>query len=62
MARTILKLYEVTEVDRTDTKLTCHAVAKWDRGEDSPIAFYVELDVDGDAFIGYEGIEATPTP
>ena len=62
MAPRILKLYEVTEVDRTETKLTCHAVAKWNRGEDSPVAFYMELDVDGDAFIGYKGIEATPTP
>ena len=62
MARTILKLYEVTEVERTEDKLTCYAVARWNRGDDSPIEFYVEEDADGDTFIGYGTTSATPTP
>ena len=62
VAPKILKLHEITEVERTETRLTCYAVARWDTGDDSPIEFQVELDVDGDASIGYKAIEALPTP
>ena len=50
----MLKLYDIQEVNSTDYVLECKAEAKWARGEDSPIKFYVEEDDDGDRFIGYE--------
>ena len=61
----ILKLYEIAEVSRTETRLDCQATAKWSKGGDNAIRYHVEVDADGDAFIGYErgdAIEPTATP
>ena len=51
----IIKLYEIDEVrGASDRVIDCKANAKWSRGGDSGINFYMEEDSDGDRFIGYE--------
>ena len=50
----IIKLYEIEEVKGSSDKiLDCEATARWSRGDDSEIEFYMEEDSDGDRFIGY---------
>ena len=66
----ILKLYEIkgpfnaeilklAEIKKSDTRyakrvLNCIATAWTDRSDEAPISFYLEEDVDGDRFIGYQ--------
>ena len=55
-AREILKMYEVKQVKPSSREhiLECTADVKWNRGDDSPIRFYLMEDDEGDQFIGYE--------
>ena len=50
----ILKLYDIKEVPSEKYVLHCEATAKWNRGDNSSVSFYVEEDEDGDRFIGYK--------
>ena len=61
----ILKLYEGSEeLERTESVLRCKAEAKLSNQTDSYIIYYVEIDRDGDQFIGYRSGDAitSPTP
>lgn len=49
----ILKMYDVREVASTRYILECRADARWSRGGDDPVIFYLEEDDSGDRFIGY---------
>ena len=49
----ILKMYDVREVASTRYILECRADARWSRGGDDPVIFYLEEDDSGDQFIGY---------
>ena len=53
-SRAVLKLYDIEEVNPTGYVLECKANAKWNKGEEGTIKFYLEEDNDGDQFIGYE--------
>ena len=61
----ILKIYDdIQEIERTDSVLRCKAQGRLSNGGDAHIEYYLEIDRDGDQFIGYQIGEAiaTPTP
>lgn len=61
----ILKLYDdAEEVERSESVLRCRGEAKLSRGGDSYITYHIEIDRDGDLFIGYEigDLIRQPTP
>ena len=61
----ILKLYEGSEeLERTESVLRCKAEARLSNLTDSYIIYHVEIDRDGDQFIGYRIGDpiASPTP
>ena len=52
LAIRILKLYSgAKETERTERVLRCKGEARLDRGEDSYVTYYLEIDRDGDQFI-----------
>jgi len=54
----ILKLYEIEEVSKTETRLECIAVATTGgSGDRLPIEFQAYSDQDGDVFIGYNAVD-----
>jgi hypothetical protein len=54
----ILKLYEIEEVSKTETRLECTAVATTGgSGDRIPIKFEAYSDQDGDVFIGYNAVD-----
>ncbi len=53
LAPTILKIYDVEELERTSQRIDCEGDAKWSTGE-WRVAFHIEEDGDGDRFIGYQ--------
>ena len=58
----ILKLYaDAEELERTESSLRCRGTALLDRGGELYVTYRLEIDRDGDAFIGYE-IDFTSTP
>ena len=52
-APVILKISEVEEISRTDTKLDCYGAARMDNGLQIGLLFRLEEDVDGEFFITY---------
>ena len=61
----ILKLYDIAEMSRTESRLECSAVALTSRNSRQNMVFYAFIDEEGDSFIGFEGgaiIEPTPEP
>ena len=53
--RTILKLYDITTENNGEMQvLNCSAMAKFNRGDNSKISFYVQKDADGDRFYGFK--------
>ena len=65
LAPRILKLYSgAEELERTETALRCGGTANLSRGGESHITYHIEIDRDGDAFIGYKIGDpvSTPTP
>ena len=50
----ILRIYEVTEVSRTETRVECTGRAKLRNGNSLYISYYSYVDRDGDSFIGFE--------
>ena len=62
LAVRILKLYaDAEELERTESSLRCRGTALLDRGGELYVTYRLEIDRDGDAFIGYE-IDFTSTP
>ena len=51
---TILKIYERTQMDRTDTILECRGLMVWSDGDETQGRYYAEVDPDGDIFVGFE--------
>ena len=61
----ILKLYEGSEeLERTESVLRCKAEAKLSKGGDAYLIYHLEIDRDGEQFVGYEIGDpiASPTP
>ena len=61
----ILKLHEGAKaIERTNRVLRCMGEAKLSRGGDRYITYHIEIDRDGDQFIGYEigDLISPPTP
>lgn len=52
---TILKVYSPTEVNRSNSRLSCEGRALLSSGNEEMVDFYLWLDDDGDLFVGYEG-------
>ena len=52
-APVILKITEVEEISKTDTRLDCYGAARMDNGLQIGLLFRLEEDVDGDFFISY---------
>ena len=54
----ILKLYDVrSETPEDGNILQCWGRAKWNRGDESPIRFYIWEDEDSDSFMGYTRLD-----
>ena len=55
-SKKILKLYDIQKNEHRseDRILDCSANAKWSRGGNSMINFYIEKDKDGDYFYGFQ--------
>ena len=59
----ILKVYlGAEEIERTDRVLKCEGEARLRLGGDVSISYYMEIDRDGDGFIGYGTRDLIPTP
>ncbi len=59
----ILKIYAgMTMIERSDNILKCRGEARMNTGPDIYLAYYYEIDREGDAFIGYEAEDYVPTP
>ncbi|MEB3290399.1 MAG: hypothetical protein VKI82_10820 [Leptolyngbya sp.] len=53
----IIKIYEPTEVSKSDTELVCTGQANWSDGDETGLTYRFYVDSDGDAFIEYEVTE-----
>jgi len=53
----ILKLYEIKEVTKTNTRIECTADANAGSGDGIAIEFQAYSDQDGDVFIGYNAAD-----
>jgi len=50
----LLKIYEPTEVSRTDKELKCTGRASWSDGDQTKINYRSYLDSEGERFVEYE--------
>jgi hypothetical protein len=53
----IIKIYEPTEVSKSDTELVCSGRANWSDGDETGLTYRAYIDSEGDAFIEYEVTE-----
>ena len=53
----IIKIYEPTEVSKSDTELVCTGQANWSDGDETGLTYRAYIDSEGDAFIEYEVTE-----
>jgi len=54
---TILKIYDIKEVTKTDSRIECTGDASIGSGDRLPIEFQAYSDQDGDVFIGYNAVD-----
>ena len=54
---TILKLYDIKEVTKTDSRIECIGDASIGSGDNLAIEFQAYSDQDGDVFIGYNAAD-----
>ena len=53
----IIKIYEPTEVSKSDSEVKCTGRASWSDGDETGIAYRAYIDSEGDPFIEYEVTE-----
>jgi len=50
----LIKIYEPTEVSRTETELSCKGEASWSDGDKTAITYKSTVDSEGDVMIEYK--------